>query len=328
VVAVLVASLAFAACDSSPYAASVNSETIKQAAFNDELHSLASTPGYVQAVDSEGASQGYTVAGTSPGTYNNLWVALVLTDMISATVVRQQLVATGGLPGPSQTDAARSVNQARYGPVWGEFSSAYREVLVERDANHNMIEQTTVPVDTIRQAYQQNQQYFFSQVCARRIAVSVLKPDGTVDQAASLSQAKEVQAQYNATHQVTNGAATQGGSVTCYDAAQLYNQPAGFVSTVLGLAPGMAAAPQPADYGYDVVAVDSRQTIPFDSDVQRALSVAIAAAQGQPDPALTGLLTKARIKVNPLYGTWSAGSASAAPGVKPPSGPSPAAVAG
>ncbi|MGH9114430.1 MAG: hypothetical protein ACRDWW_01235, partial [Acidimicrobiales bacterium] len=96
-------SLAASSCDSSPYAASVNSQVIRQTALNAELRALAGNTVYVSAVESS-----VSIEGSAPGAYNKAWVATVLDEMIGAAVVHQHLAATGNLPGSSGLAAART----------------------------------------------------------------------------------------------------------------------------------------------------------------------------------------------------------------------------
>ena len=83
------------ACDSSPYAAKVNSQVIKQTALNAELRAWAGNSAYVAAFNNSNSSTGVTVAGDAPGTYSTTWVAGILGGMIDATVFRQRLAAIG-----------------------------------------------------------------------------------------------------------------------------------------------------------------------------------------------------------------------------------------
>jgi hypothetical protein len=311
--AVVAVALGASACDSSPYAASINSHTIKQTALNAELQTLASTPAYVSAVDQSAQQQGNstTVAGSAPGTYNTTWVTSVLDNMIVGSALHQRLATTGSLPGPDWLAAARSVDEARYGTIWFQFPATYRDTQVQRDADHAMIEPTSVDLATLTSAYRQYQKYFFSRVCTRQIAVTASNPDGSVDYTNSLAKAIDT------VGRVDNGISGAGGVVVCYGQPQLESQPLSFINTVMGLAPGQAAAPIRTSYGYQVLAVDSRAQLGLTPAVRRALSVALSEGRVTDTP-LIRLLTAAHVSINPQFGQWSPKYL----GVSPPAVPS------
>jgi hypothetical protein len=127
--AVLAVSLTATACDTSPYAAKVNSQVIHQAALNAELRAWSGNTAYVSSYNS--SSTNGTVAGDAPGTFSTTWVATILDGMVVASVLGQHVVATGQPPSAATLAASRSVNQlAEVG--WQEFRPAFREVLVAR----------------------------------------------------------------------------------------------------------------------------------------------------------------------------------------------------
>ena len=68
-----------------------------------------------------------------------------------------------------------------------------------------------------------------------------------------------------------------------------------------------------------VVQVTSRDEIGLTPFLKRAISAAIMEAQGVPNDAVDALLVRARVKVNPAYGTWS--PTQVPPSVLPPRAP-------
>jgi hypothetical protein len=310
--AVVALALVASACDSSPYAANVNSRTIRQTSLNAELRALASAPAYVTAVDQAAAQQGNstTVVGSAPGTYNTTWVTGVLENMVVASALHQHLVATNNLPGPDMLAAARSVDAARYGVIWYQFPASLRDTQTQRDAEHAMVETTSVDATTLARTYQANQKYFFTQVCTHQIAITATNPDGSVNYPDSLAQATD------AVGRINTGIGGAGGAVVCYTQPQLETQPVSFITTVMGLAPGRAAAPIKTSFGYQVIAVDSRNLLGLTPAVQRALSVALSAGQVTDTP-LIRLLTAAHVSINPQYGLWSPKTV----GISPPAVP-------
>jgi hypothetical protein len=286
-------SLSLSACDTSPYAARVNSQVIKQTALNAELRTWAGNSGYVSAFDSGNSSSsggsGVTVRGNASGTYNSSWVSEVLGSIIEAAIIHQHLVAIGKLPDQALLDAARSVSETS-AAEWVDFPSSFRQTLVERLAERAADSPTRLPLATLQTTYQQYVQYFFVQVC--------LQQSTATTQAAA---------------QVISGSGDANGAAVCYDQSQLENFPAAYRTAVIGLAVGQVSQPIPTSDGFDVVKVVSRQEQGLNPAVQSVLSVVLNSSQGVPDSTLAQLTKVARVQVNPAYGTWSSSA-----GVTPP----------
>jgi hypothetical protein len=278
--ALVALSLSASACDSSPFAARVNSETIKQTALNIELQQWSSSRDYVNAFNSSNSSTGVTVAGQAPGTFSSKWVSGVLSGMIDAAVFRQQVNATGQSPSPGIEAASNSVNAiSQVG--WDQFSADFRQILVLRLADESTLTPPSVPAATLKTVYDRYAQYFFKQIC-------------TVQSSAfNQADAKALQ-----------DSGVPNGHPACYDQDAFTAQPPAFQNAVLGLAVGKTAPPIPTLYGYLVVKVVSRTEQGYTPDVQRVLSTAVLSAQGNPNPTLDGLVAKANVKVNPSYGSW------------------------
>ncbi len=99
VAALVAVSLLATACDTSPYAAKVNSQVIRQTELNAELREWAGNTAYVSAFDNgEYLHRESRSAGDAPGTYSTTWVAGILDGMVAASVVRQRLATTEQRP--------------------------------------------------------------------------------------------------------------------------------------------------------------------------------------------------------------------------------------
>jgi hypothetical protein len=286
-------SLSLTACDTSPYAAQVNSQVIKETALNSEIRSWAGNPSYVASYDSDNSTQnggaGTSVVGAARGTYSLPWVATILSGMIDARVIHQHLNSTGTLPDQDMLNAARSVNETS-GQEWTEFSPAFRDVLVGRLADEAAASKLSVATATLRQVYQQYIQYFFVQIC-------VLQSTATTQAAAQA---------------ISDSGGVNGANV-CYDQAQLEGFPVAFKNAVMQTAVGSVSQPIQSGFGYQVVKVVSRQEQGFNAGVQRVLSLVLSNGQGSPDPTVVKLIQDAHVKINPAYGTWSSTN-----GVVPP----------
>jgi PPIC-type PPIASE domain len=286
-------SLALTACDTSPYAAQVNSQVIKETALNAEIRAWAGNPTYVSSYDSanstDNGGSGTTVVGAAAGTFSLPWVASILSGMIESSIIHQHLNSTGKLPDEQMVNASRSVNETS-GQEWTEFSSPFRGVLVGRLADEAAASQATVPVATLQQAYQQYIEYFFVQIC-------VLQSTATT----------------NAAAQAISAGGGVNGAPVCYNQAQLEGYPVAFKNAVMQTKVGSVSQPIQSGFGYQVVKVVTRQEQGFNPGVQQVLSLVLSNSQGSGDPSLANLISSARVKVNPAYGTWSSTS-----GVNPP----------
>lgn len=291
-VATLVAvSLLATACDTSPYAAKVNSQVIRQTELNVELREWAGNTAYVSAFDTANTSSGVTVGGDAPDTYSTTWVAGILDGMVAASVVRQRLATTEQRPSDATEAAARSVNEiSQVG--WSNFTPGFRQVLTDRFADEATLTPTSVPQATMLSAYNQYKPYFFLQICAEQSS------------AFSAAAAATVAAQ-----------GVPNGVLACYDQVQFEAQSAAFQTVVRALPVGKVSSPIKTSYGYQVVRVVRRDDQSFSADLQRVLSLAIVSGQSA-DPVVTALLAKASVRVNPAYGTWTASQ------VRPPVAPS------
>lgn len=324
VLAAAIAGGALTACDTSPYAATVNGTVIKQTALNQELSYSDASPAYldlVETIQQQTTGSATPPAGQGSGTHSKAWVDLQLTQLVQAAIVHQALVAQHKLPGQAMLGAARGVLEAELTPSGvSSMPTAYRDQLVQRLAEHAEIEQPGSNTAQMQQIYNQYKADFYTQVCVRQMSVTVLSPSGSIDFAASSSKASQIVSQINATHNVS-GAASQsgGGAVACYTQAQMQDLSPKFITTVMGLAPGTAAKPQKTGAGYDVIAVTSRNSEAFSSEVARALFAAVIKPSA--DTAMLALDARAHVKVSRDYGTWNPGGHGATPGVVPPAVP-------
>jgi hypothetical protein len=295
--AVLAATASLSACDTSPVAASVNGQQIKQTALQAELNAWASAPGYVSAFDNQNSTSnggsGATITGTSPGaTYSTKWVAGQLDTIIASLVVHQHLASTGALPSQAMVNAARSVSEIAEATFWTQLPASFRQTLSQRLAEQAAATPVNTPAATMQQVYQQYQPYFFTQICALE------------DAAFNLSQAQAI-----------SSSDTLNGVPVCYDHAAFEAQPAAYQQAVRDLAVGKVSAPIKTPYGYQVVKVVSRAEQGFTPAVQQVISAVVSEESNGPAQGVTQLVNKAHVQVNPAYGTWKNGQ------VTPPAAP-------
>lgn len=288
-VAVIVGSASLSACDASPFAATINGQVIKQSALDSELHAWANAPGYVSEFDNGNSASnggvGVTVAGVSPGaTYNAVWVANQLDQMIEASAVHQYLAAKGELPDPAAVAAARSVSEIAESSFWYQLSPAFRQTLVQRLAEQAAVTPVTTQSGTIEQIYKQYQADFFTQVC--------------VLQAATFNSAQ-------AQGLVASGDVT--GPPVCYTQVEFEQQPQSYRQAVLGLTVGSAPVSIQTSYGFQVVKLATRVQQPLSPELNAVVSTVVSEATSGLATQVTQLVRQARVQVDPAYGMWENG---------------------
>ncbi|HMK98309.1 MAG TPA: hypothetical protein VK425_12230, partial [Acidimicrobiales bacterium] len=307
-------------CSTAPAAATVNGAAISEQQLADQLQTLSSDPGYVQAQDANflGADEEqyeatgqqqelFTVAppagaGTGAGVYGSVWTDVVLSNMIAELALQQYLARLGKVPTPSEVDAAWASEDATNPSEWQGLSASGRAGAARYDAERYLIEGAPA-LGPAQSFYKAHVSYFWSQVCLAAVDVPV-ESSGL---AAANRQAQEVAEELSG-HTVPGAEPVLGPSLYCDTPEQFIEQPAGFQDKVGALAPGHAVV-LPAGYGYQVVEVRSRATVPFDSQVAAIIQLVTdnggALTLGVADQKLSAVLKKADVQVNPLYGTWS-----------------------
>jgi hypothetical protein len=173
------------------------------------------------------------------------------------------------------------VSEIAESSFWYQLSPSFRQVLVERLAEQSVVTPVSTDQATLKRVFDQYRSYFYSQVC-------VLEAFGTLSEMQALS-----------------GGGTISGTPVCYDQATMEQQPQDYQKAVLSLDVGKKSQPIQTGSGYQVVQVTSRVEQPFGTEVQKVLSTVVSEAQGSGVAStITDLVTAARVKVNPTFGSW------------------------
>lgn len=305
--AAVVCGLITSACDTSPVAASVNGDQIKQTTLNAELRAISDNKAYVAYFDGlqSNQSQGVQIVGDASGTYGANFVAQTLTGVIQASVERQYLAAHHRLPNAGLVAALRGFEAATNQAKWPDFSASYRDELAQRLAYLAEFVPVSSNTADLRATATDASTYLYSRVCVRQIGFSVDNADGTVDYRAALAKARGVVEQHKRSR-LAGGRSVRGGVVTCYRPAQLEAQGGSFYQTVLHLGVNRITPPIRTPFGYQLDMVTSRAHLPFDASLARAASLVLASNQqsGLSLPGLSAILARAKVHLNPQYGTW------------------------
>ena len=266
--------LGLSACDASPYAASVNGQVITVNSFNHDLADWAANPGVVQGFSQTGAS---VVGAGGSGTYSSKFAARIMGILIEALSVHQRLAAQHNPATADELATARAVDELVNAPYWTRFSPQLRQFLVQGLADQGVLAQAPKDPSSLQGPYSQIQQYLFSELC--------------VVQATAFNQADA--------QSIGSSGVPQGARV-CYDQAGVEAQPTAIQTALLKLAnPGDISDPVPSGGAFVVMRLVSRVAPSFNSDVQKVL---VAATSQVADVAT--IVSAARVKINPRYGTW------------------------
>jgi hypothetical protein len=146
------------------------------------------------------------------------------------------------------------------------------------------------------------------------VDVTILGPGGGINMAASHKQAEEIAGELSGAPTASSAPSVTSGALYCLTPEQLVEQAPVFRDHVNALKTGQAVA-LAQSYGYEVVQVRSRASIPFDKQTAADIEVVASASSGQTpawpvvgegtDTSLIKLLKAVTVQVNPLYGSWT-----------------------
>ncbi|HEX3621071.1 MAG TPA: peptidylprolyl isomerase [Acidimicrobiales bacterium] len=305
------------ACGSvAPYAAKVDNHSISQNALETELRSIAANGPYLKLVESK-----QPVTGTGAGTFDAAFTALALTRQIYYQLIATELAKRKLVVGPSDLSAARAtvIEQIQGEDVFKDFTKAYQDELIRRQAQLDRLtlslNGTTGSVDDAAKAYYDAHQDQFATACVSHILVdSQAKAD---DISARLARGEDFAA-IAKTDSIDTQSATMGGSLGC-DITQDTGFVPEFLTAVFSQPVGVVGPPVQTQFGFHLIKVTSRDIPPFDKVKDQAHQKLAASGQDKLLAWLQDTIGKAKIAVNPKYGTFDKTGSS--PGVVPPARP-------
>ncbi|MDA8047743.1 MAG: hypothetical protein M0Z30_21345 [Actinomycetota bacterium] len=288
-------SLGLSACDASPYAATVNGYVITVNSLQHQLAGWSANKAWVQQFDSgnstaQGGSGATVVGSGGSGTYSSAFAADILGDLVATKAIEQYLGAHRITVTADQTVASRAVNEYIRSGSWTQFSPSIREFQVRQLAEEGALAPVPTSTSNLQTPYTDIQSYLFSSLC--------------VDQESTANRSEAQSA-------ISSGTVT-GGEI-CYDQISLEDQPAAYQAALRKLTnPGDLTGAIATSYGFVVAKLVSRDSPGFSPGVQQVLSAAVSTPT-----TITSVLSSAKVKVNPRYGTWS--GAQVTPPKAPPS---------
>ena len=319
-----IALLATAACGSvSPYAAKVDGKRISEDTLVGELRSIAANEDYLKLVEER-----QPVRGTGQGTFDSAFTALALTRQIYYSLIEVELAKRKLTVGADDLTAAKAlvVQQLSGEEVFNKFPKSYQDDLVLRQAELNVLTLSVNELGTPDQAarkYYDNNPNDFATACVSHILVA---DEAKANELRARLQAGEDFATVARAETIDEGTKANGGDLGC-DITPETNFVNEFKLAVFTQPVGEVGAPVKTQFGFHLVKVTKREVAPYDKVAALARQKVTDAGQEKVLTLLQDTVQKARIEINPKYGSFRKTGGS--PGVVPPeSGATPTGGAG
>jgi parvulin-like peptidyl-prolyl isomerase len=341
---VALVSLAGACGPATSYAATVNGVRLSQQDLNDELEAIRDNKSYAQAVEQQLSQGGEKLRGSGKNTFDAAFVARVLTRQIFLSIVHQGVTDKKLVVKQSDLSESRKQQEQQFEQqfgdkkVWAAFPKTYQDTLVRRAAEVKVLQEglskNKVDDKTVKEYYEAHKAEF-SETCARHILASfpgdrrsdTSPPPPDVD-AATKAKAQgwkdridkgEDFAAIAKAESGDPGSGANGGDLGCQGGFVKE-----FTDAMAALQPGQTSGPVLTQFGYHIIQVTSRKDKTLEEATPAIKQTLQGQSQGEVQTFLEQQINKARIKVNPRYGTFDKGDAQAGkqPQVIPPKGPS------
>lgn len=305
--------LAFgAACTSttSEPAAQVNGNAVSTQELVDELNAISSNPDYITSLESGAPTNGITVVGTTPGSFDAAFVSQVLLreldySLIRAEVAKRKLLVSDACKRQARDDAQLNLSQgnAQAGQaLFEKFPKKYQDLLVQRNSDVLVLEAAlggpTCGQGTDVQSYYNAHPEQFTKLCVSLIAVSdPTQADSIVAQARAGADFASLVRQFS----VDPASKATDGAIGC-------RLPSDFnpsVASVLTAAKtGDVLDPLPGANGVSIVKITDRQLATLDEVRNEAEQAAQSAGSQAFGSWLKDARSKASITVEKRYGTF------------------------
>jgi parvulin-like peptidyl-prolyl isomerase len=334
-IALVVVALVAAGCGSASTltaAAVVDGQAISEDALLADLEALSSDEGVRAAIE----GQGVEVYGPNgePSTYGTAFASQVLSVLIVDELISQEVDARGLVPTGEQQEAAEQQFQDGYGQFAAVLPEDYRARQVDAIANRIALSEalaaerpaSEITDADVEQYYDDNIDRIMEQgdfACTSHILVGFTEPpsssvEPTPEQDdAALAEAEAALERLEAGEDFESVAAevsddTQsaqaGGDLGCSPQAGQFV--AEFEDAVFSQPVGEVGEPVRTDFGYHVILVRSRGTLPLDEvrdDIRQILEdEQSAGAEAVLSEWITERSTQVSVEVDPRWGTWDA----------------------
>ena len=326
------------------YAAAIDGKEISQKELTDELIAIRNNKKYAEDVEQQLAQGGGKLRGSGKNTFDATFTSRVLTRQIFLKIVHdgfveKKLTISPEVRKEAEENQVQQFEQQFKGDktVWEAFPVSYRNVLITRSAEIEVLQKElskSGDEKAVAEYYEKNKSEFL-ETCSRHILASF---PGDPRDPNNPPPAPDVDAATRAKAQVwkdrivkgedfaaiakaesgDTGSGAQGGDLGCRG---------GFVeeftTAMEQLQPGQTSDPVKTQFGYHVIQVTSRKQLSLEDARDRIEQQLQQEGQNAVQTFLTERLEKAKIKINPKYGTWDKGDPAQQrqPQVIPPKGP-------
>lgn len=317
-VAASISLTAFGACKSAaPYAAKVNGITLSKAGLDNELNAIRDNTKYLKALEQSKVS----VKGKGDGTFDAAFVARVLTRRIYLELIHEEVVKRKLKLTPADLKAARAQLLTSIGDpsVLDAFPKDYKAEIQRTTAEVTKLQEAFANAsDANLLKYYNDHLDTFEKACAAHILVETKAEANAIEkQLAKAADARATFAEIAKAKSKDPGSGANGGDLGC---ASPSGYVAEFKAAVLKQKVGVIGDPVKTQYGYHIIRVDSREAAPPFEQVKEQVKTAVTDGQQGPfNEFLTSASSKAKVEVNPRYGSYDTSGQS--PQVVPPKTP-------
>ena len=287
--------LLLTACGGSSPAATVDGSTISRGDLEGELRDIASNDKYLKYIESQ-------VQIRKSGVFDASFTASVLSRQIIYELVDKDLQARKIALTKADLDAARSsaINRVGGEEIFNSFPKTYQDTLVRRSAQVTVLSFALLDQgapDEAAKTYFEGHKDDFAQVCASHILV---KTQEEADKAKSRIDGGEDFGAVAKEVSTDTGSKDQNGQLGCFSRDnELVPE---FTTAMFSQSVGQVGAPVQSQFGYHLIKVTSHEVPPYERVAGQARDQAAASAQDKLTEWVDGVITKAKISVNPKYG--------------------------
>ncbi|MEY2475335.1 MAG: foldase protein PrsA [Actinomycetota bacterium] len=305
-IAGLVLALLGTACGdlATPYAAKVNGSRISQSALDRELDVVLDHPQVLEIFESQ-LQPGEAVKGTGSGTVNKAFAARMLTRRIFLELIHQEVGRRKLKVTAADLASGRDQAQQEFGDpkLFAKFPKGYRDEQARINAEVAVMQRAAAGAVTdadLREYYDANAVQFQGR-CISHILVD------TKEQVDQLRTQLEAGADFAAVAQEVSTdpqSGQQGGFLGCFGEGEPLQFVEPFKTEAEKLPVGQLSQPVQTQFGFHLIKVTSGRT--FDQ-VKEEIRGQLEQSGGQQafNDMLLGLVRKAKIEVNPRFGTFS-----------------------
>ena len=302
IAAVVLALLGTACGDlATPYAAKVNGTRISQAALDRELEVVLENPKVLETLEA-GLQPGESIKGTGSGTVSAAFAARMLTrriylELIHQEVERRNLRVTSADLAAGRQEAEQTFEE------FAKFPKSYRDEQARANAEVAVMQRNaagTVTEADLREYYELNKEQFTGRCISHILVDTKEQIDQLRAQIEGGADFGEVAQEFSTDPQ----SGRNGGFLGCFAEGEPLQFVEPFKTEAEKLPIGQLSQPVQTQFGFHLIAVGGERS--FDS-VKEEIRSQLEQQGGQQafNELLLGLVRKAKIEVNPRFGTFS-----------------------